>query len=238
MAKWFKYEVHLPAFIYTLDNLRGLPKGKSICILLTGQKDIKARFYALVHSFHAVDEEEMDRENALIGHYTLHRKSPLERPTHYLVDVLYKYTIFIRIRCTLRAFSIGGIFEKISDFFKKSFSMRGVYLIFAGITNIPPWSDFRNLTPMYIWGAHCAFLHFSCQAACYPPHTIHPRTGSHTPLSSMTMTKTKRMTRIVHIVTLVSKTRNKKTANRELDVLRRRACQDRKQRIVIDYSAK
>ncbi len=28
----------------------------------------------------------MDRENALIGHYTLHRKSPLERPTHYLVD--------------------------------------------------------------------------------------------------------------------------------------------------------
>ena len=27
MAKWFKYEVHLPAFIYTFVNLRGLPKG-------------------------------------------------------------------------------------------------------------------------------------------------------------------------------------------------------------------
>ncbi len=29
----------------------------------------------------------MDRENTLLGHYTLHRKSPLERPTLYLVDV-------------------------------------------------------------------------------------------------------------------------------------------------------
>ena len=42
--------------------------------------------YALVHSFDAVDEKEMDRENTLIWHYTLHRKSPLERPTLYLVD--------------------------------------------------------------------------------------------------------------------------------------------------------
>ena len=52
------------------------------------------------------------------------------------------------------------------------------------------------------------------------------------------MTMTKRATRIVHIVTLDSKTRNKKTANRELDVLGRRARQNRNQRLVTDYSEK
>ena len=87
MVKWFKYEAHLPAFIHTFVDLRGLQKGESICILSTGQKDIKAGLYALVHSFDAVDEEEMDKENTLIGRYTLHRKSPHERPTLYLVDV-------------------------------------------------------------------------------------------------------------------------------------------------------
>jgi hypothetical protein len=40
----------------------------------------------------------------------------------------------------------GGVYlKKIPNFFKKSFSMRGVYLIFGGVTNIPPWSDFENL---------------------------------------------------------------------------------------------
>jgi hypothetical protein len=87
MVKWFQYEAHLPAFIHTFVDLRGLPKGKSIRILSTGQKDIKAGLYALVHSFDAIDDEETDRENTLIGHYTLHRQSPLERPTLYLVDV-------------------------------------------------------------------------------------------------------------------------------------------------------
>jgi CobQ-like glutamine amidotransferase family enzyme len=50
---------------------------------------------------------------------------------------------------------------------------------------------------------------------------------------------TKRVRRIVQIVTLVSsKTHNEKTANRELDVLRRRARQNRNQRLVIDHSEK
>jgi hypothetical protein len=70
MMKLFKYEAHLPAFIHTFVDLRGLPKGGSICILSTGQKDIKAGLYALVHSLDAVDEEEMDMENTLIGRYS------------------------------------------------------------------------------------------------------------------------------------------------------------------------
>jgi hypothetical protein len=68
MVKWFKYDTHLPAFIHTFVNLRGLPKGKSIHILSTRQKDIKAGLYALVQYFDAVNKEEMDREDTLVGH--------------------------------------------------------------------------------------------------------------------------------------------------------------------------
>ena len=50
MVKWFKYEAHLPAFILTFVNLRGLPKRESIRILSTGQKDSKAGLYARVQS--------------------------------------------------------------------------------------------------------------------------------------------------------------------------------------------
>ena len=35
--------------------------------------------------------------------------------------------------------------KKFPIFFKKAFSMRGVYLTFGGVINIPPWSDFENL---------------------------------------------------------------------------------------------
>jgi hypothetical protein len=87
MVKWFKLDAHLPALIHTFVDLRGLPKGKSISIRSTGQKEIRAGLYALVHSFDAVDEKEIDSENTLIGRYTLHRQSPSEKPTLYLVDV-------------------------------------------------------------------------------------------------------------------------------------------------------
>jgi hypothetical protein len=49
--------------------------------------NINAALYALVYFSDAVDKEEMDRENTMIGHYTLRQKFPLERPTLYLVDV-------------------------------------------------------------------------------------------------------------------------------------------------------
>ncbi len=40
----------------------------------------------------------------------------------------------------------GGVsLSKFPIFLKKAFSMRGVYLTFGGVTNIPPWSDFENL---------------------------------------------------------------------------------------------
>ena len=87
MVKWSEYEAHFPALIHTFVDLCGLPKGKSICIHSSRQKNIKAGLYALIHSFDPVDEDEMDSENTLIGHYTLHRQSPFERPTLYLVDV-------------------------------------------------------------------------------------------------------------------------------------------------------
>ena len=87
MVKWFQLEAHLPAFIHTFLDLRGLPNGKPICIRSTGQDNIKAGLYAVVHSFDVVDEEAMTSENTLIGRYTVHRQSPVDRPTLYLVDV-------------------------------------------------------------------------------------------------------------------------------------------------------
>ena len=87
MVKWFKLEVHLPAFIHTFVHLRGLPKGRSIRKRPTGQKDINTGLYTLVHSFDAIDEKEIKRENTLIGRNTLHRQNPVESPTLYLVDV-------------------------------------------------------------------------------------------------------------------------------------------------------
>lgn len=87
MVKWQKKKALLPAFIHTFVDLRGLPKGKSICIRSTGQTNIKAGLYALVHSFSAVDEDDLDYCNALIGRYTVDHRSPGEMPTLYLVDV-------------------------------------------------------------------------------------------------------------------------------------------------------
>ena len=87
MVKWQKTKALLPAFIHTFVDLRGLPKGNSICIRSTGQTNIKAGLYALVHSFSAVDEDDLDYCNALIGRYTVDHRSPGEMPTLYLVDV-------------------------------------------------------------------------------------------------------------------------------------------------------
>jgi hypothetical protein len=87
MVKWHGVNTLLPAFIHTFVDLRVLPKGRSIHIRSTGQTQIRAGLYALVHSFSPVDEEEMACENVMIGHYTVHRSSPGERPTLYLVDV-------------------------------------------------------------------------------------------------------------------------------------------------------
>jgi hypothetical protein len=88
MVKWHKVKALLPAFIHTFVDLRGLPKGKSICIRSTGQTNIKAGLYALVHSFSPADEEDLSLSSTLIGHYTVHRNSQGERPaTLYLVDV-------------------------------------------------------------------------------------------------------------------------------------------------------
>ena len=42
-------------------------------------------------------------------------------------------------------------------FFLKHSLWRGIFDIW-GVTNIPSWSDFDYLAPMYIWGVHCAFL--------------------------------------------------------------------------------
>jgi hypothetical protein len=87
MVKWHKVKALLPAFIHTFVDLRGLPKGKSISVRSTGQTNIKAGLYALVHSFSPVNEEDLSFSNTLIGHYTVHRASQGERPILYLVDV-------------------------------------------------------------------------------------------------------------------------------------------------------
>jgi hypothetical protein len=97
--------------------------------------------------------------------------------------------------------------KKIPNFFKKSFSMRGVYLIFGGVTNIPPWSDFENLARfsksdpyVHLGGTLCisAFLVSSYALSTILPYTLLPIVyRSHTAHSSMTTTK--RVTRIVHI---------------------------------------
>ena len=73
----------------------------------------------------------------------------------------------------------GGVYlKKFPNFFKKSFSMRGVYLTFGGVTNIPPWSDFENLARfsksdpyVHLGGTSCisrSKLHFH-----HTPHTPH-----------------------------------------------------------------
>ena len=87
---------------------------------------------------------------------------------------VYNETDVVR---SVKGILYGGVYlSKFPIFFKKSFSMRGAYLIFGGSQIYPPgqiskiWPYFRNLTPMYIWGVHCAFLHFSCQATRYPPY--------------------------------------------------------------------
>jgi hypothetical protein len=87
LVKWHKVKALLPAFIHAFVNLRGLPKGKSISIRSTGQTNIKAGLYALVHSLSPVDEENLSFSNTLIGQYTVHCASQVERPTLYLVDV-------------------------------------------------------------------------------------------------------------------------------------------------------
>jgi hypothetical protein len=116
----------------------------------------------------------------------------------------------------------------LSNFFQKSILYEGgIFDIWGGSQIHPPgliskiWPDFRNLTLCTFGGGyivHFCISRVKLRVIHHTPYTIHPRTGSHTAHSSMTTTK--RVTRIVHIVTLVCKTRNEKTANRELDELR------------------
>ena len=87
MVKWENLREPLPAFIHTFVDLRGLPEGTSINIRSTGQMNIKAGLYAVIHSFSPVDEEELLYANVMIGRYTVYRHSPGGRPTLYLVDV-------------------------------------------------------------------------------------------------------------------------------------------------------
>ncbi len=90
MVKWLGFVDPIPALIHTFVDLRDLPVGtKEINIPLSDQTPIKeAGVYALVHSFAAVDEQEMDFSNSMIGRYTVHRHSPSSNaPSLYLVDV-------------------------------------------------------------------------------------------------------------------------------------------------------
>jgi hypothetical protein len=87
MVKWHKVKALLPTFIHTFIDMRGFPKGKSICICSTGQTNMKAGLYALVLLFSPVDEEDRSLCNTLIGHYTVYRDSQGQRAILHGVDV-------------------------------------------------------------------------------------------------------------------------------------------------------
>jgi hypothetical protein len=88
MVKWHGFDNPIPALIHTFVDLRWLPAGMRIRIPSSDQPPIEAGVYALVHSFAAVDDDEMDIPNSMIGRYTIYRHSPnSSAPTLYLVDV-------------------------------------------------------------------------------------------------------------------------------------------------------
>jgi len=89
MIKWHGFARPIPALIHTFVDLTGLPTGTQIHIPSSGQPRIGAGTYALVHSFLAIDEDEIDHPNSMIGRYTLFQRVPGNGndPTLYLVDV-------------------------------------------------------------------------------------------------------------------------------------------------------
>ena len=87
LVKGHDFVDRIPAFMQAFVDLRDLPVGTKISIPDSDQIPIeKAGVYALVHSFAAVDEEEMDFSNSMIGRYTVHQHSA-DAPSLYLVDV-------------------------------------------------------------------------------------------------------------------------------------------------------
>ena len=87
MVKWENIDEPLPAFIHTFVDLRGLPEGASLHVRSTGQTNIKAGSYAVIHSFSPVDEAELSYANVMIGRYNVYRHTPGGRPPLYLVDI-------------------------------------------------------------------------------------------------------------------------------------------------------
>ena len=88
MVKWQGYPYPLPAFIHTFVDICHLSPGARISLRESGQPPINAGVYALVHSFDAIDEDEREYTNSMIGQYKLHcNNDASSKPTLYMVDV-------------------------------------------------------------------------------------------------------------------------------------------------------